>query len=93
MAENKVAYEISVQGVVQGVGFRYFTRKEALRVGVQGTVENESDGGVKIYVEGEPTLVLEFLAWCHKGPETATVVELDYSSTQVRAVNSFEIIR
>ena len=35
---------IQVQGRVQGVGFRYTTKLLADRMGIQGSVKNESDG-------------------------------------------------
>ncbi|HCB50358.1 MAG TPA: acylphosphatase, partial [Chloroflexi bacterium] len=36
--------EATVQGYVQGVSFRYYTQREALRLGLTGWVRNESDG-------------------------------------------------
>lgn len=42
--------KITVQGRVQGVGFRYHTKLMADKVGVAGTVENKVDGSVFIQV-------------------------------------------
>ena len=39
---------IQVQGRVQGVGFRYTTKLLADRMGIQGSVKNESDGSVNL---------------------------------------------
>lgn len=47
---------ISVKGVVQGVGFRPFVYGLATRLALHGWVCNTS-GGVKIYVEGDPSNV------------------------------------
>ncbi|MCS7110529.1 MAG: acylphosphatase [Candidatus Caldarchaeum sp.] len=44
--------ETTVDGVVQGVGFRYYVRRTAKRFGVLGYVQNLDDGSVKITCEG-----------------------------------------
>ncbi len=52
---------ITVNGIVQGVGFRPFIHELATRLGLGGSVRNES-GGVYIEIEGEPTALDRFLA-------------------------------
>ena len=42
----------SVNGRVQGVGFRWWTRRTADRLGIAGSVRNLPDGSVE--VQGEP---------------------------------------
>ena len=90
---KKEAYQINVSGIVQGVGFRYFTKQKADQIGVSGTVQNLSDGSVEIYVEGTKSAVHAFLSWCHQGPPSATVEKLEYVSANVLKVNQFRIIR
>jgi acylphosphatase len=41
-----------VSGRVQGVGFRWWTRSQALRLGLVGSAANLSDGRVEVIVEG-----------------------------------------
>jgi acylphosphatase len=41
-----IARRTVVEGIVQGVGFRWATRDEAARLGVAGWVRNRSDGSV-----------------------------------------------
>ena len=48
-----VSAHILVSGIVQGVGFRWFVRREAERLNLVGTVENLPDSRVKIRAEGE----------------------------------------
>ena len=84
---------ILVHGLVQGVGFRYYTKKKADELGVQGHVQNLEDGTVEIHVEGHADSLNAFLEWCHNGPTTARVQRLDYEVTQVRALRDFTIIR
>lgn len=44
---NLVRKHIVVNGLVQGVGFRYFTVTQARRLGVRGWVRNCRDGSVE----------------------------------------------
>lgn len=48
-------------GSVQGVGFRYTVKQIAMGYDVCGTVRNESDGRVKLTVEGDRDEVEAFL--------------------------------
>jgi len=62
-----------VSGMVQGVGYRYFARRAALRLGLSGYVRNLSDGRVEVYAVG-PAAELEALGTdLRHGPSTATV--------------------
>ncbi len=84
----KVGYRINCVGIVQGVGFRFFTKQEADRLGLFGSVKNLGDGSVEIHVYGDNAPVLKFLKWCHKGPKTGNVSimeydEIEYDSNQM----------
>ncbi|NKX54158.1 acylphosphatase [Arthrobacter mobilis] len=50
----------TVAGHVQGVGFRYWTRSQAERLGLDGQAVNSPDGTVRITAEG-PRPALERL--------------------------------
>ena len=71
--------KILVSGRVQGVYFRVFTQNKAKHFGLKGTVRNLPDGRVEIVAEAEPPVMEKFIKWCHKGPVTARVddVEID----------------
>ena len=62
-----------VEGRVQGVCFRMYTRMEAGRMGVTGWVRNRADGTVEVMAEGEENALDEFIAWCAHGPDEARV--------------------
>lgn len=88
-----IAYSLIVSGVVQGVGFRHYTREKAAELYVYGTVRNLANGTVAIHVEGEEAQMQKFLTWCHTGPSSASVTKLDYSQTSILGHSSFDIIR
>jgi acylphosphatase len=52
--EPRRAWRIQVSGRVQGVGFRWFTRRAAEQLGLAGRVRNLPDGRVEIEVAGSP---------------------------------------
>jgi acylphosphatase len=61
--------EVEVRGRVQGVGFRYFTKGLADRLGVAGEVWNRRDGGVGI-LAGHPdeAVLAQFVEGLRNGP-------------------------
>ena len=67
---------VVVEGSVQGVGYREFTRRAALRLNVSGWVRNRSDGAVEALVRGSPTGVEALIAEMRKGPRLAVVESL-----------------
>jgi acylphosphatase len=64
---------IRVSGVVQGVSFRYFTRKAARDLGLSGWVRNRSDGDVELEAVGERGLIEELIKALWMGPPAAHV--------------------
>ncbi len=53
--------EIKVSGIVQGVGFRPFVYRIAVKNGLAGYVRNRGDAGVEIVVEGNQRDIEQFL--------------------------------
>ena len=64
---------IFVSGVVQGVGFRFFTQRAASHYGLSGYVRNLPDGRVEIEAEGESNLLLAFCDEVRRGPRWSHV--------------------
>ncbi|CNH62305.1 acylphosphatase [Yersinia aldovae] len=56
-----------VYGVVQGVGFRYNTQRQAQELGVTGYARNCDDGSVEVVACGELQAVDELIAWFKQG--------------------------
>ena len=69
--------EITVQGVVQGVGYRLFVLNQARLYGVKGYVRNMSDGTVQVVAEGEKGIVKDFIDRLRIGPLSAHVTGID----------------
>jgi len=67
------AAHILVQGLVQGVGFRYFVAGHAQRFNLTGSVKNLNDGNVEIVAEGERGSVEMLIKEIKIGPRSAHV--------------------
>ncbi len=79
---EKSAFKAKVIGIVQGVGFRYYTRHIAADYGLTGYVKNLTDGSVEVYAEGDREVLEHFLNDLRRGPSTAMVnrVEVEWLS-------------
>jgi acylphosphatase len=80
-----------VRGRVQGVGFRYFVHKEALRLGLRGWVRNLDDGRVEALAEGPADVLAEFEGALHRGPRWADVRGVDIAEEPAGAPPGFSI--
>lgn len=76
---RQVVRRIRVEGRVQGVGFRDWTRSEARALGLAGWVRNEADGSVLVLAAGPEARVDELIAELHRGPPAARVREVEVS--------------
>jgi acylphosphatase len=64
---------IIVDGVVQGVGFRYFVLRNANALGLKGYTKNLFTGEVLTEVEGEEGMIHELIKKLKVGPSHAYV--------------------
>jgi acylphosphatase len=76
LREETTAKRYYVSGIVQGVGYRYFARGAAMRMGVAGYVRNLSDGRVEVYALGTHAQLAAFRAELERGPRGASVSNL-----------------
>lgn len=76
MAEGQAAKLFYVSGVVQGVGYRYFAQRVAVRIGVTGYAKNLSDGRVEIYAIGSSSQLCQLRPELERGPQGASVTEV-----------------
>ena len=87
-----MAKRFVVYGRVQGVGFRYFTRKEAEKIGIKGTVRNCVDGSVEIVAEGNDDQLQDFYNWLKVGPRIASVEQVLEDNIENKRYPDFSII-
>ncbi len=76
MPQDLYELHLIISGRVQGVGFRYFTQKEAHRLGIVGWVRNTTDGNVEMLSCGDKPSLEEFLSTVTKGPSVSKVSHL-----------------
>ncbi|MCC6396649.1 MAG: acylphosphatase [Bacteroidetes bacterium] len=67
---------ILVEGLVQGVGFRWFVARHAQALSLKGFVRNLYDGTVEVEAEGDRGLVEELIKHLKVGPRSAQVRDL-----------------
>ena len=68
---------VTIEGMVQGVGYRHALRAHASKLGLAGWVCNLPDGRVEARIEGPREDLEEMLVWCHKGPALSNVTRVD----------------
>lgn len=82
MASRIIRAEIIVNGLVQGVGFRYFVYSKAENLGLKGYVKNFYTGEVYTVVEGEKYLIEDFFEKIKIGPMSAHVKNASINWTE-----------
>ncbi|OAA30997.1 acylphosphatase [Kosmotoga arenicorallina S304] len=84
-------YHLLISGLVQGVGFRYFTFRRARKLGIKGYVRNTADGKVEIYASGPEERLEDFVTVVSRGPMYADVREVDKEELPYMPFDDFEI--
>ena len=83
--------KVRVEGIVQGVGFRYYTYRIAKRYGIKGYVKNMPDGSVEVVAEGDEERLERFLQDVARGPSSAVVTNVSVEDIDPVGFRSFEI--
>ena len=69
-----------VSGRVQGVGFRYWTVRQATSLGLVGWVMNhDAENAVELVAEGDPVALDELERLLQRGPPGSRVEQVDAS--------------
>ncbi|MBM4146356.1 MAG: acylphosphatase [Nitrospira sp.] len=74
--ENARAH-LFIDGRVQGVFYRAFTRDVARSLGLDGWVRNLWDGRVEALFEGEKGTIQRAIQACYAGPPGASVTNIE----------------
>ncbi len=89
---SKTRVHLFIEGRVQGVWYRAFTRDVAIKNNIRGWVRNLPDGRVEAVFEGEESDIEKALAECYKGPPAAHVTKIDIDrQTYKGEFSGFEI--
>jgi acylphosphatase len=73
VSDAKLAKRYFVSGMVQGVGFRFFTQDAAEKLHLHGFVRNLRDGRVEVFAMGESQQHAEFRAMLERGPRFSSI--------------------
>jgi acylphosphatase len=92
MLSNERTVHATITGRVQGVGFRAFVEREALRRGLRGWVRNRRDGSVEAVFSGSPDTVDEMLAACRRGPRSSRVDGVEIAPANEGVASSFTVL-
>jgi acylphosphatase len=92
MSKDFVIAEITVNGLVQGVGFRYYIMRQAQNLRLKGFVKNLFTGEVYTIVKGEGGVIEELIKLIKTGPSHAHVnnCRVDWSDSK-EEFTTFEI--
>ncbi|HUO57011.1 MAG TPA: acylphosphatase [bacterium] len=86
------AFRAVVQGRVQGVGFRYFTKSHADTLNLKGWVRNLRDGTVELEAHGPVETLERFMHLLESGPIGSRVEKIDFQWLQeAQELETFEI--
>ena len=83
---------IYVLGFVQGVGFRQFVKKNALKLNLKGYVTNLMDGRVEIVVNGSKENIEKLLKVCEKGTFFSEVKSVDVNFEKEEGFEDFKLL-
>jgi acylphosphatase len=91
-ADKQRCVRVSIEGTVQGVGYRYWTERVAKGLGLTGWVRNRSDGSVEALLCGDADDVAEMLQRCHDGPRSARVTAVRILEEGGDPPSAFEVL-
>ncbi len=84
---------IVITGKVQGVGFRYWLYKAAVRNNINGWVKNKISGEVEALLIGNNVEIDNLIKLCEKGPPSSKVTKIKVQNYQKEFLKkSFDII-
>lgn len=82
---------IIIRGKVQGVFFRKYAFETAIKLGIDGFVQNDSDGNVIIEATGEKQILDRLVQWCYGGSPRSEVEQVEVSEIPEKDFQGFTI--
>ena len=88
-----VSVHIIVEGLVQGVGYRWYAARRAEALGVRGYTRNLYDGTVDVHASGDRSLLEELIRDLKIGPRSAHVTDMkiEWDAPEKGPGSQFEI--
>ena len=83
---------VTISGLVQGVGYRAWTEREAIARGLSGWVRNRRGGAVEAVFSGDAVDVAAILAACSAGPRMARVIVVDVDDLTATETGPFLVL-
>lgn len=74
---------IVISGMVQGVGYRYFTVRNAMKLGLTGWVRNLMNGDVELEAQGDRGDMAMLISQLKLGPQWSRVERVKVSEVPV----------
>jgi acylphosphatase len=79
--------QVTIQGRVQGVGYRGWVEHQARLHHLEGWVRNRRDGSVEALFAGPTEVVSNMVALCRRGPVSARVEAVQEQPANSDALN------
>jgi len=87
---DRVAIRLIIRGRVQGVGYRWWARGEALALGLDGWVRNRTDGAVELAAAGPGPAIEQLVQACRIGPSAAQVDTVERHDAEDAGLSGFQ---
>ena len=88
---RETCLRVLVSGRVQGVGYRYSTREQAIALNIVGWVQNLTDGRVEATIQGVAPAIDRMMKWFYEGPPAAEVTGVETKQQPLQTFETFEI--
>ncbi|MGB7191849.1 MAG: acylphosphatase [Collimonas pratensis] len=89
-----MAKRLTIEGRVQGVGYRASFAGKALALGLAGWVRNRQNGAVEACIDGDAAAIETIILWATRGPPAALVrnVTIEDAGELLLSDGSFKIL-
>jgi acylphosphatase len=84
---------VKIEGRVQGVFYRAWTKETARALGLNGWVRNASDGSVEAVFSGPAAKVDSMLKLCEDGAPDARVTNIEVREERGSVPKGFKVLR
>jgi|GEM_PF-179046 len=84
---------ITITGMVQHVGFRFYAMQAAYKYLINGTIHNSEHDKVIIEAEGEEENLDQFVLWCKRGSPGSRVTDIIIKEGQLKNYSGFDVTR